>query len=66
MMANMEANKKLSSIVNELFLRGRKLNISLVFISQSYVRVPKPLRLNATHFIMKIPNKRESSTNLFM
>ena len=44
----------------ELFLRGRKLNISLVFISQTYFKVPKTIRLNATHcFIMKIPSKRE-------
>ena len=43
-----------------MFLRGRKLNILLVFISQSYFKVPKAIRLNATHyFIMKIPNKRE-------
>ena len=43
-----------------MFLRGRKLNISLVFISQSYFTVPKTIRLNATHyFIMKIPNKIE-------
>ena len=55
----MEANKKLSSIATELFLRGKKLNISLVFISQSYFKVPKTIRLNPTHyFIMKIPNKR--------
>ena len=54
----MESNKKLSPIVTELFLRGRKLNISLVFISQSYFKVPKTIRLNATHyFIIKIPNK---------
>ena len=53
-------NKKLNSIVTELFIRGRKLNISLVFITQSYLKVPKDVRLNATHFyIMKIPNKRE-------
>ena len=59
MIADMESNKKLSP-VTELFLRGRKLNISLVFISQSYFKVPKTIRLNATHyFIMKIPNKRE-------
>ena len=43
-----------------MFLRRRKLNISLVFISQSYFKVPETIRLNATHyFIMKIPNKRE-------
>ena len=60
MIADMESNKKLSPIVTELFLRGRKLNISLVFISQFYFKVPKTIRLNATHyFIMKIPNKRE-------
>ena len=58
--ADMESTKKLSPIVTELFLRGRKLNISLVFIWQSYFKVPKTIRLNATHyFIMKIPNKRE-------
>ena len=60
MIADMESNKKLSPIVTELFLRGRKLNISLVFISQSYFKVPKTIRLSATHyFIMKIPSKRE-------
>ena len=56
----MESNKKLCPIVTELFLRGRKLNISLVFISQSCFKVLKTIRLNTTHyFIMKIPNKRE-------
>ena len=56
----MGSNKKLSPIVTELFLRGRKLNISLVFISQSYFKVSKTIRLNVTHyFIMKIPNIRE-------
>ena len=52
--------KKLNSIVTELFIRGRKLNISVVFITQSYFKVPKDVRLNSTHcFIMKIPKKRE-------
>ena len=56
----MEANKKLSPVITELFLRGRKLNIPLVFISKSCFKVPKTIRLNATHyFIMKIPNERE-------
>ena len=60
MIANMINNKKLNSIVTELFIRGRKLNISLVFITQSYLKVPQVVRLNTTHFfIMKIPNKRE-------
>ena len=60
MIADMINNKKLNSIVTELFIRGRKLNISLVFITQSYFKVPKDVRLNCTHFfIIKIPNKRE-------
>ena len=60
MITDMINNKKLNSIVTELFIRGRKLNISLVFITQSYFKVPKDVRLNSTHFfIMKIPNKRE-------
>ena len=60
MIAGMINNKKLNSIVTELFIRGRKLNISLVFITQSYFKVPKDVRLNFTHFcIMKIPNKRQ-------
>ena len=51
---------KLNPIVTELFIRARKLNISIVFITQSYFKVPKDVRLNSTHFfIMKIPNKRE-------
>ena len=59
MIADMINNKKLNSVVTELFIRGRKLNISLVFITQSYFKVPKDVRLNSTHFfIMKIPNKR--------
>ena len=58
--ADMTNNKKLNSIVTKLFIRGRKLNISPVFITQSYFKVPKNGRLNSTHFcIMKIPNKRE-------
>ena len=53
-------NKELNSVVTELFIRGRKLKISLVFITQSYFKVPKDVRLNSTHFfIRKIPNKRE-------
>ena len=60
MIADMINNDKLNPIVTELFIRGRKLNISIVYITQSYFKVPKDLRLNSTHFfIMKIPNKRE-------
>ena len=60
MIADMINNKKLYSIVTDLFIRDRKLNISLVFITQSYFKVPKDVRLNSTHFfIMKILNKKE-------
>ena len=60
MIADMIDNKKLNSIITELFIRSRKQNISLVFITQSYFKVPKDVRLNTTHFfIMKISNKRE-------
>ena len=54
-------NKNLNSVVTELFIRGRKSYIkSLVFITKSYFKVPKDVRLKATHlFITKIPNKRE-------
>ena len=60
MIADMINNKKLHPVVTELFISGRKLNVSNVFIPQSYFKVPKDVRLNSTHsFIMKIPNKRE-------
>ena len=60
MIADMRSNKKHHPIVTELFIRGRKLNISLVFVTQSYCAVPKNIRLNFTqYFIIKIPNKRE-------
>ena len=48
MIADMLSNKKLNPIVTELFIRGRKLNISLVFIRQSYFAAPKTVRLNST------------------
>ena len=60
MIADMIHNKELNSIVTKLFIRGRKSNISLAFITQSYFKVPKDVRLNTSHFcIAKIPNKRE-------
>ena len=60
MIADMINNKKLDSVVTELFIRRRKSDMSLVFITQSYFMVLKDVRLNTTHFsIMKIPNKRE-------
>ena len=59
MIADMNNKKKLNPIVTELFIRGRKLNVSIVFITQSYFKVPKDVGVNSTHFfIMKIPNKR--------
>ena len=58
--ANIMANKRFQAIIKELFIRCRKLNISLVFITKSYFSVPKGVRLNSTHYlIMKINNKRE-------
>ena len=58
MIANMLSNKKLNPTVTEFFIRGRKLNISLAFITQSSFAVPKNFRLNSTHyFIMETPNK---------
>ena len=60
MISDVVSNKKLNSIVTELFIRGRKLNIYLAFITQSYFKAPKDFRLNSTHFfIVKIPNKKE-------
>ena len=59
MITDMIHNKKLNSAVTELFIRGRLLNISLVFITQWYFKVPKDVRLNTSHFfITKVPNKR--------
>ena len=58
--ADMINYNKLNPFVTELFITGRKLNISIVFITQSYFEVPKEVGLNTTHFfILKIPNKRE-------
>ena len=60
MIADMIHNKKLNSIIIELFIRGRKLSISLVFITQLYFKFPKDVRLNTSHFfIAKVPNKKE-------
>ena len=60
MIADIMRSKKFKAIVKELFIRSRKLNISIVFITQSYFRTPKDARLNSTHYIlMKIGNKKE-------
>ena len=52
MIADMINNNKLNPVLTELFIRGRKLNISIVFITQSYFKVPKEVRLNTTHFLL--------------
>ena len=60
MIADIMTNKKFQAIIKELFIRCRKLNISLVFITQSYFSVPKDVRLNSTYYlIMKINNRKE-------
>ena len=51
MIADMINNKKLNPAVTESFIRGRKLNISILFITQSYFKVPKDVRLNSAHFL---------------
>ena len=59
MIADIMINKKYQAIIKKLFIRCRKLNISLAFITQSYFSVPKNVRLNSTHYlIMTINNKR--------
>ena len=60
MIADILKNKTLNPVVTELFIRGRKLSISLVFTTQSYFAVSKNIRLNSTfYFIIKVPNKQE-------
>ena len=62
----MLSNKKINPIVTELFIRGKKLNIYLVFMTQSYFTAPKDIRLNSTHyFVMKTPNQGELHQNAF-
>ena len=53
MIADMIHNKKLNSIITELFIRGRKSNISLVFITPSFFKVPKDVKLNTSHFLLQ-------------
>ena len=64
MIADIINNKKLHSIVTELFIRGRKLNISLIFITQSYFKVPKDVRLNTTHFLLRKSEIKENFKKL--
>ena len=58
MIADIISNKRFQVIIIELFIRCRKLNISLVFISQSYFSVPKDVRLNSTHYLIIKINKK--------
>ena len=60
LIADVMTNKKFQAIITELCIRSRKLNISLVFITQSYFSVPKEVRLNITHYVIfKVNNRRE-------
>ena len=60
MIADIMSSKKFKAIIKELFIRCKKLNISIVFITQSYFRMPKDARLNSTHYIiMKIQSRKE-------
>ena len=60
MIADIEYNKDFKRIIKKLFYRARKINVSIVFITQSYLRALKDARLNSTHYIlMKISNKKE-------
>ena len=60
MIADIMSNKKSQAIIKELFIKCRKVNISLVFITESYFFVPKDVRLNSTHYmVMKINNRKE-------
>ena len=60
MIADIECNKNFKQIIKELFYRARKINVSIVLITQSYFRALKAARLNSTHYIiMKINNKKE-------
>ena len=64
MIADIMTNKKFQSLIKELFIRCRKLNISLVFITQSYFSVPKDVRLNSTHYLIMKTSNREELQNI--
>ena len=60
MISHVMSNKKAQEVLKKLFIRCRKLNISLCFLTQSYFSVPKDVRLNCTHYVIfKLNNKRE-------
>ena len=64
MIADMIHNTRLNPIVTELFIRGRKLGISFVFITQSYFKVPEDVRLNSTHFFIMKSRIKENFSKL--
>ena len=64
MIAGMINNKKLNSIVTELFIRGKKRDISIVFITQSYFKAPKDVKLISTHFFLRKFQIKENFSKL--
>ena len=64
MIADVMSNKKFQAIIKELFIRCRQVNISLVFITQSYFSVPKDVRLNSTHYLIVKINNRNKLQNI--
>ena len=64
MIADIMTNKRFQAIIKELFIRPRKLNSSLVFITQSYFSVPKDVRLNSTHYLIMEINHRKELQNI--
>ena len=66
MIADITSNKKFQAIIKELFIRYRKPNISLVFITQSYFSYPKDVRLNSTHYLIMKINKRQALQNIVL
>ena len=64
MIADIMGNKRCQAIIKELFIRCRKWNISLVFITQSYFSFPKDVRLNSTHYLIMIINSKRELQNI--
>ena len=64
MIADIMTNKKIQAILKELFIGCKKVNISLVFITQSYFSVPKDVKLNSTHYLIKRINNRKKLQNI--
>ena len=64
MIADLMSNKKIQAIIKNLFIRWKKLNLSLVFITQSYFSFPKDVRLNSTHYLIMKTNNRKELQNI--